>query len=129
MSYLAIDYGTKRVGLAVSRGSLAVPLLVLPNQENLFDELERIITEEKAQKVIVGLSESEMAIKTKNFVLDLEKRLEIPVIFVDETLSSQEVEQRIRQDGIKQKVRNGPIDHFAAALILEDWLEQNYHEV
>jgi len=129
MSYLAIDYGTKRVGLAVSRGSLAVPLMVLPNQDNLFDELARIITEEKAQKVIVGLSESEMAIKTKNFVLDLEKRLEIPVIFVDETLSSQEVEQRIRQDGIKQKVRNGPIDHFAAALILEDWLEQNYHEV
>ncbi len=129
MSYLAIDYGTKRVGVAVSRGSLAVPLVVLPNQENLFSELERIIAEEKAQKVIVGLSESEMAIKTKNFVLELKKRTDIPVIFIDETLSSQEVEQRLRQAGIKQKVRNGPIDHFAAALILEDWLEQNYHQV
>ena len=49
----------------------------------------------------------------------------MPIEFFDETLSSQEVEKRIQQQGIKKSVRSGPIDHFAAAIILEEWLEEN----
>ena len=124
-SHLAIDFGTKRVGLAVSKGTLAVPLVVLPNQDDLFDELIRIIQEEEIKKIIVGLSENEMAIKTREFAEELKKKIDIPIVFSDETLSSQEVEKRIQQQGIKKSVRSGPIDHFAAAIILEEWLEQN----
>jgi putative Holliday junction resolvase len=124
-SHLAIDFGTKRIGLAVSKGTLAVPLVVLPNQDDLFDELIRIIQEEEIKKIIVGLSENEMAIKTREFAEELKKKIDIPIVFSDETLSSQEVEKRIQQQGIKKSVRSGPIDHFAAAIILEEWLEQN----
>ncbi|MFZ5438130.1 MAG: Holliday junction resolvase RuvX [Patescibacteria group bacterium] len=124
MSYLAIDFGTKRVGVAVSRGTLAVPLVVLANEDNLFEELLKIIEQEETQKIIVGLSENEMALKTEEFVRELKAKTEIPVEFADETLSSREVEQRLQNQGIKHKVRSGPIDHFAAAIILENWLEQ-----
>lgn len=125
MSYLAIDYGTKRVGLAVSRGTLAIPLIVLHNQENLFDELKRIISQEKVKKIILGLSENDMAIKTRKFATELKKHTDLPIEFFDETLSSHEVESRLQQQGIKQKVRAGHIDHYAAAIILEEWLAQN----
>lgn len=124
MSYLAIDFGTKRVGVAVSRGTLAVPLVVLVNEDNLFEELLKIIEQEEIQKIIVGLSENEMALKTEEFVRELKAKTEVPVEFADETLSSHEVEQRLKNQGIKHKVRSGPIDHFAAAIILENWLEQ-----
>lgn len=122
---LAIDFGTKRVGVAVSRGTLAEPLEVLANQDDLFDKLGEIINREKIEKIVVGLSEGEMAIKTEKFVEELKVITEVPIEFFDETLSSQAVENRLQQQGIKKSTRSGQIDHFAAAIILEDWLEQN----
>ena len=47
----------------------------------------------------------------------------IPIDFTDETLSSNEVEEKLKEKGIKKSTRTGPIDHFAAAIILEQWLE------
>jgi len=125
MSVLAIDFGTKRVGIAISNGTLAMPLVVLPNQEDLFEKIEEIVISKKIEKIVVGLSEAEMAIKTRNFVDQLKSFVKAPIEFFDETLSSQEVEKRIQQQGIKKSVRSGPIDHFAAAIILEEWLEEN----
>lgn len=123
--HLAIDFGTKRVGLALSKGTLAVPLVVLPNQDDLFDSIVSILKREEIKKIIVGLSENDMALKTRAFVEELKKHTDLPIVFSDETLSSQEVERRLQRQGIKKSVRSGPIDHFAAAIILEEWLEQN----
>lgn len=123
---LAIDYGTQRIGLAVSRGTLAEPLKVLENDAALFDRITAIIRDEKIDQIVVGVSEGEMADLTREFAQDLEEAtgFAIPLEFTDETLSSKEVEERLRQKGIKHSTRTGPIDHFAAALILEEWLEQ-----
>lgn len=122
---MAIDFGTKRVGVAVSRGTLAVPLQVVPHDENLFPTLVALVQQEGVQKIILGLSENEMALKTQEFGKQLEQELQtIPVEFFDETLSSQAVEKRLQQQGIKHSVRTGPIDHFAAAVILEEWIDQ-----
>ncbi len=49
--------------------------------------------------------------------------IDVPFEFFDETLSSKEVEELLKQKGIKKATRQGQIDHFAAALILEQWLE------
>ncbi|NCN45406.1 MAG: Holliday junction resolvase RuvX [Candidatus Pacebacteria bacterium CG10_big_fil_rev_8_21_14_0_10_36_11] len=122
---LAVDFGTKRVGLAISMGTLAVPLKVIPNDESLCSEMEKVLREENVQKVVVGLSEGEMAHKTEEFVKHFCPLFEqIEFEFFDETLSSNEVEKRLNQAGIKKATRSGPIDHFAAALILENWIEQ-----
>jgi|SaaInlStandDraft_5_1057022.scaffolds.fasta_scaffold109530_2 putative transcription antitermination factor YqgF len=125
MSVLAIDFGTKRVGIAISSGTLAMPLVVLPNQEDLFEKIEQIVIDKKIKKIVLGLSEAEMALKTRDFADELKGFVRVPIEFFDETLSSQEVEKRIQQQGIKKSVRSGPIDHFAAAIILEEWLEEN----
>lgn len=122
---MAIDFGTKRVGVAVSRGTLAIPLQVVPHDENLLKTLAALVQQEGVQKIVLGLSENEMAIKTKAFGKELEQHLQnIPIELFDETLSSQSVEKRLQQQGIKHAVRTGPIDHFAAAVILEEWIDQ-----
>lgn len=125
---LAIDYGTKRVGLAVSRGTLAEPLTVLENDAALFERLTTIIRDEHIDQIVVGVSEGEMADLTREFAQDLEEATgyNIPLEFTDETLSSKEVEEKLKEKGIKQSTRTGPIDHFAATLILEGWLEQSH---
>lgn len=125
---LAIDYGTQRIGVAISHASLAEPLTVIANTSDSNDkaiaELVKLLADQQIKQVVVGLSEKEMAQKTKDFVAELKQKTDLPVYFFDETLSSQAVESRLRQKGIKASKRQGPIDHYAAALILEEWLEQ-----
>ncbi|HCR81524.1 MAG TPA: Holliday junction resolvase RuvX [Candidatus Pacebacteria bacterium] len=123
MKVLAIDYGTRRVGLAVSHGSLAQPLAVVENDEHLFDQLRSIINHEKIERVVIGLSENEMADLTREFAQELEGVVSVPIEFIDETLSSKAVEQKLKERGMKN-ISQQPIDHYAAALILEEWLAQ-----
>ncbi|MBD3279372.1 MAG: Holliday junction resolvase RuvX [Candidatus Pacebacteria bacterium] len=121
---LAIDYGTKRLGIAVSHASLAEPLKVIANDNQVFDRLVELCKQLQVEQVIVGLSENQMAAKTKAFVKQLAQVLpgELRPQLVDETLTSQEVRRRLQQQGIKYKKRQGSIDHYAAALILTDYL-------
>ncbi|MCA9369667.1 MAG: Holliday junction resolvase RuvX [Pseudomonadales bacterium] len=118
---LAIDYGTKRVGVAVSRGTLAEPLLVVPNDDRVFITLLEVLAEHQIEQIVVGLSESAMAVKTKEFAAVLAKKTTVPIVFADETLSSQKVKAQLRFS--KQSKRQGPIDHYAAAEFLGEWLD------
>ncbi len=119
---LAIDYGTRRIGLAISRVGLAEPLTVIANAPSAIDEIVELIKAEEVTLVLVGVSEGEMAQKTKHFVTLLEARVEAPVELTDETLSTQKARQKLINAQAKQKKRQGPVDHFAAASFLQDWL-------
>lgn len=126
--YLAIDYGVKRIGLAINQAKLAEPLLVLPNTANVKEQIKQICFERDIDLVVVGLSEQEMAQKTRKFVTELKSVLEslgIDLVFHDETLSTQEVRDKLLTGPAKKKKRQGPVDHYAAALILERWMEEN----
>jgi putative transcription antitermination factor YqgF len=127
--FLAIDYGTKRVGVAVAFASLAEPVEVVPNDPGLFDRLLALIQEHSATNIVVGISEREMAENTKKFVADFQAFLrehisQQPLFhFHDETLSSVEVYAKLHQAGKRDIRQNGPIDHYAAAQILQDFLD------
>ncbi len=122
--YLGIDYGTKRVGLAISHGSLAEPFQILSNDQNLYSSLVKVVEDELVEGVVVGISENEMAMKTTAFAEELRKHIDLPIYFADETLSSNTVEQRLLS--AKKKTRSGPIDHYAASVILQEWLDINF---
>lgn len=126
---LAIDFGTVRVGLAVSRASLAEPLEIFPNDDKLLSRLYQLIQDQNIDQVVVGISEAEMAEKTKAFVAELNQVLNdaTPIEFADETLSSKETHQKMRAAGVKKQKRQAPIDHYAAASFLQDWLDLKYH--
>jgi putative Holliday junction resolvase len=120
---LAIDYGTVRVGLAKSVLSLAQPLYIVGNNPDLFRKIKELCLELQITTIVVGISENQMAEKTKAFVSELEKVCAVPVVLWDETLSSHTVHQKARELGWSKGKQQRPIDHLAAAEILQDWLD------
>lgn len=120
---LAIDFGTQRVGVAISRGSLAEPLRILPNQPSLVDDIQAIINDEQVEQLVVGISENEMARQTQAFVDQLKKVVTVPVELVDETLSSHTVATQLKEAGAPLRTRQQPIDDRAAAVFLQEYLD------
>lgn len=126
--FLAIDYGTVRVGIALGVAGFAQPLAVLANTDQLFEELLAVIKREEPDVIVVGLSEKEMAEQSRQFSERLQSYLqqelgELPEFaFADETLSSVEVQRKLREAGHRD-LRNGSIDHYAAAEFLQEYLD------
>lgn len=120
---LAIDFGLKRIGLAISRATLAEPLATIINDKDFLPQLKEIVTSEQVEKIVVGVSENEMAEKSKEFAQQIEKELGLPVELTDETLSSKTVLYKIKHDGLKHLRSNQPIDHLAAAEFLQEYLD------
>lgn len=121
---LAIDFGTVRVGLAISMYSLADPLKIIANDDNLFKNIVEICDEIAADRILVGMSENEMAKKIESFVLELKKHTDLPITFMDETLSSHTVHKKLKT--AKKSKRSADIDHYAAAEFLQEWLDENF---
>ncbi|OGM28388.1 hypothetical protein A2962_02695 [Candidatus Woesebacteria bacterium RIFCSPLOWO2_01_FULL_39_61] len=127
MKVLAIDYGRKKIGVAVanSESNLAEPLSVIrfETQEEAIKRVSEIAKIENVAKVIVGVSEGEMAKETKMFGKKLEEELKIAVIYQDETLSTQEAQVLSIKAKIKRKKRRELEDAYSAALILQNYLD------
>jgi putative transcription antitermination factor YqgF len=120
---LAIDFGTKRIGLAVSIATLADPLKIIPNNDKTIEKIKHIIEEESIKQILMGLSEQEMAKKIKIFTKKLEKEIGLPMFFHDETLSSKETHQKINSSHMKKSKKRQPIDHYAASHFLQEWID------
>lgn len=118
---LGIDFGTKRVGVAIARGPLAEPLVILANDTALISQIAEIVTKEQVKRIVVGLSENKMAEQTKQFADKLTQHLDIPIHFIDETLSSYEMHHKMRL--AKRSKKQAPIDHLVAAQLLQDWID------
>lgn len=132
LNYLGIDYGTKRIGLALNAFKLAEPLFVLENQitpekpivsDDALSKIAALCQEKKIEQIVLGISEAQMAEKIRIFANLLKEKIDLPIVLMDETLSSYEVGSRMKEAGFSLKKRQGPIDHYSAALILEDYLE------
>lgn len=125
MRLLGIDYGQKKIGLAISEGRLAEPLKVLKYEELdiLIKKILVIIENESIKKIIVGISEGKMASKTKKFGQKLEGIINVPVIFQDETLTTQDAQKLAIEGKINRKKRKSLEDAYAATLILQSYLD------
>lgn len=132
---LAVDYGDKRTGLAVSdpTGIIVQPLPLIESEE-LEDVVESIVAEADRQEagiVIVGLplrldgGEGSRVQKTRRLTEQLRQRLSVPIVEWDERLTSAEAEELLRQAGLDWRKRKGKIDKVAAVLILRSFLSAN----
>ncbi|HYD35248.1 MAG TPA: Holliday junction resolvase RuvX [Vitreimonas sp.] len=122
---LAIDFGLSRVGLAVSYGTLAEPLKIIPHDDRLFATLAQVIVAEGVEQIVVGMSENEMAEKTRGFVEQLKTQLSLPIFMTDETLSSKTTHTKQLEAHLSLSKRQQPIDHLAAAEFLQEWLDEH----
>ena len=131
MRWLAIDHGTKKIGLAFSDELeiLASPFEVWPQEERTLDRLTRLCKEEGVQALAVGLprhkdgAESATAPAARAFGEALARRTGLPLRLVNEHLSSAEAERLLRERGIKPEKRKLLLDAAAAAVILSELLE------
>ena len=133
---LAVDYGTRRIGLAISdvSGTLATPLTTLTRRAGKRPPIARILEIAEAHDVeclVVGLPldargrENSWTAEVRDFGGRLGARSGLPVHLIDESYSSAEAEARIRSIGLtrKKKEDKARIDAGAAAIILQDWLD------
>lgn len=127
-NYLAIDVGEKRIGLAVASAvaKLPRPLAILPNDEDIYHEIGRIIKDENVEKVIVGLprnmsgEETAQSDFSRQFAGRLDKETDAQIEFADESLSSKRV-----KDSTYKRDPSGYLDSVAACFILEEYMEAN----
>ncbi len=129
MNILGIDYGKSKVGLALSRGKLSEPLRVIKykDENNLIQEIQKIIIQEKIEKIVVGISEGEMAEESKKFSLDLKNALDVSVVNQDETLSTRDAINLSIQGGIGRKKRKEMEDAYAASIMLQNYIDSFSH--
>ncbi|MDD5415549.1 MAG: Holliday junction resolvase RuvX [Candidatus Daviesbacteria bacterium] len=123
MKYLGIDFGMKRIGLAISEGELASPwqILEVKGFSETIEKISQIIENGQFQKIIVGLPEGKMGQNVRGFVKALNK-MGIEIETMDETLSSKKALQAMIEQGIGVKKRRNE-DAFSAAEILQDYLD------
>ncbi len=125
MRILAIDYGQKKVGVALATSPLAEPYKVIrfTSSKTLIKELETIIDEEQIERLVVGVSEGEMGKESRRFGNELKKEFELPLYFQDETLTTHKAQELSLEAGIKRKKRKELEDAYSAALILQAYLD------
>lgn len=137
MKYLAIDFGLKRVGLALSDpgGKLAFPhkTIYKTSRDKLFAAIFEVVAEQNVEALIVGLPEGPVAAdgeealivrQVRNFAQGLKRRGTLPVYLVDEYYTSQDAAQRLREAGLRGGRLKEVLDQHAAARILEAFLAQ-----
>jgi len=122
---LGIDYGRKKVGLAMSTEGMATPLSVLKyeDQDKLLIELEKVVDREKVERVVIGVSEGQMARESLDFAKMVEEKLQLVVDVEDETLTSRDAQRLSIEAGIKRKKRRNMEDAYSAALMLQKYLD------
>lgn len=127
MKILGIDYGRKKVGLALAEGFLAEPYLVIANksQDQLVKKILKISEEEDIEKIVVGVSEGKMAQESREFGKTLLKIGKIPVCFWDETLTTKEAQRLSRESGMKRTKRRLMEDAYSATIMLQWYLDRN----
>jgi putative Holliday junction resolvase len=126
MRLLGIDFGKRKIGLALSQGSLAEPFKVLRYEEDdaLRKEIQAVVESEEIERIVVGISEGQSAREARQFGENL-KSLGVEVVFSDETLSTISAQNLSREAGIRRKKRKSMEDAFAAAVMLQSYLESN----
>lgn len=130
MRILGIDFGIKKIGLAISEGQLAEPygkLKMNPpggGEKLKIEKIKRICEKEGIKKIIIGISEGLMAEQTLDFGYQLRKVTGLPIEFEDETLTSEEAKNLLVKIGKPKKKRQKQIDAISAALILQNYLDR-----
>ena len=131
---LALDVGSRRIGIAVSDplGITAQGLETLERKNKRYDfaHLHRVIREYEVREIVVGLplrmsgAEGTQSEKMRVFAEELHKKFGLPVHLWDERLTSAEANRFMRETELSIEKRGKAVDRMAAVLILQSWMEQ-----
>jgi len=130
---LAIDYGSRRMGLAVSDllgiTSQGIETLQRKNKRNDFSRLGQVIREYGVREIVLGNplrmsgAEGIQSEKVAGFAEELRQRFKLPVYLWDERLTSAEANRLLREAELSIQKRAQAVDRMAAVLILQSFLQ------
>jgi RNase H-fold protein (predicted Holliday junction resolvase) len=112
---LGVDYGEKRIGVAVAHTWLAEPVGVIANNPQALAKINRWAKQHGAELIIIGVANQSQKLGTKL------KQLGWRVEWHDETLTSQEAAAKLQHKS--RQFRSQPQDAYQAAVMLQDWLD------
>lgn len=126
MRLLGLDFGLKKVGVALFLDDWPKPLAVWSNDQQLFSQINKIAMAEGIEKIVVGLPEGAMEKEVRSFGQKLAQTLDLPVEFSSECLTTDDAIDKMLKSGRKRRYRRKMEDAVAAALILENYLEKKH---
>ncbi len=131
---LAIDYGSKRIGLALSDPLkiFAYPFKTLNNDDKLIASLKDLINKQGITEIVLGYplkengEKSSSTLEVDKFLLKLKENFQIFIILKDERYTSELAKQNILQSVTKKKKRQdkGLVDRNAASIFLQEYLDE-----
>jgi putative Holliday junction resolvase len=133
MRVLAIDHGTKRMGIAISdpSGIIAQPLEFVPAEPfaGFLARLKELIREKEVELILIGMprnmdgSYGPAAAKVQEFAAVLKETLTTPIKTWDERLTSAQANRLLIQADVRRKDRKEKVDKAAAAILLQSFLD------
>ncbi len=130
---MALDIGQVRCGIAISDPTerVATPVCVLPTAEvkGMARSFLRVCEDWEPELLVSGLplsldgTSGKQAEECKRIVTDIAKKLDLPLEFCDERLSSREAKRVLRERGYSEKEMRGKLDMIAATIFLQSWLD------
>jgi len=133
MRILALDHGTKRIGVAISDElqMIAQPLEFIPAEPfaDFLKRLKEILQEKEVEMILVGLprnmdgSHGPATLKVEAFVAALRNAITIPIQLLDERLTSKQANRVLLQANVRRDKRKEKVDKMAAALLLQGYLD------
>ena len=132
LRYLCLDYGEKRIGIAVSDplGLTAQTRPYLPNDKTLWAALGVLISENNISKLILGLPKNRLGEDTKKteeirkFSEKLKEKTGLDVVFQNEAYSTKAVEKHLIAADVSRKKRREVVDSQSAAFVLQGFLDR-----
>jgi len=134
---LALDLGTKRIGLAVSDElqltAQGIPTLVRRNLHADMLELARIAAEQNVDRILLGDprrlngEQGRQSEWVQDFAERLQRHFTFPVQLWDERLTSREAERTLRGSGVKDQDRKAAIDRLSAVILLQSYLDSSQY--
>ncbi len=135
MNIIAIDFGLRRIGIAVgsSDSGIAFPRDLLLNDAHVFDHLKSTLVQEKIEHILVGMpkkhdqSDGDIVEELRRFSTRLSRESGLPVEFIDERFTSKIANEKLQSAGIKTKQQKNLQDSVAAAVMLQEYLSTARH--
>lgn len=134
MRILGLDYGSRRIGVALcdelGMTAQGIATIVRKNREADLAAIDDLVRRHGVERIVVGYplrldgSEGIQCEKVGRFIRRLEGRLSLPVIRWDETFSTKDAQELLRERGVRPERRRAIVDRVAAGLILQGYLDR-----
>jgi putative holliday junction resolvase len=139
MRILALDHGTRRIGVAVSDElkMIALPLEFIPAEPvaGFLERLKELIREKEVELLLLGLprnmdgSYGPAALKVQEFAAVLKDKIAVPVKLWDERLTSAQAQRFLIEGNVRREKRKEKVDQTAAAILLQSYLDSLTNEM